>query len=120
MLPAKSCSCCSVRVAVTMTSSTRSRSPANAVLVSVNAMKGRVRRIALVSLSLSARTVLSMEKSSLWQREGHDVVAALGSELAVTACGDHHELPAVRFVAHRRRLAAGRQPAFPQLPAGFD
>src|SRR6185369_6193120 len=124
MLPAKSRSCCSVRVAVTTTSSTRSRSPANAVLVIANAttwaMRGRVRRIALISLSLSARTVFSVEKSSLWQREGHDVVAALGSELAVTAGGDHHELPAVRFVAHRCRLAAGRQPALPELPPGFD
>ena len=67
-----------------------------------------------------ARTVFSVEKSSLWQRESHHVVALLGVEAAVTAGCDDDELSAVHLVAHRCRLAARGQPAFPELAAGVD
>src|SRR5262249_11307679 len=56
------------------------------------------------------------------QGKGNERVAEFGPELAVAARGDHHELLAVRAqaVGHRRRLAAGRQPALPQFGAGVD
>jgi hypothetical protein len=54
---------------------------------------------------------------SIRQGEGDHGVAAGGAERAVAAGGDHHVLPAVEHVAHRRRLAAaGSRPRHSSAP----
>src|SRR5262245_17732824 len=66
------------------------------------------------------RPAAAKDSILLRQRERHDVVAELRAELAMTASGDDHVLPAIHFVRHWCRLTAGRQAALPQLAASLD
>ena len=73
--------------------------------------------------TLSPRSATGVPRlPRLRQREGHDVVAARRTERPVAAGADDDVLALVAAgaVGHRRRLAAGRQPVFPQLAAGLD
>lgn len=54
----------------------------------------------------------------LWEGEGEEVIALLGVEFAVAACGDNEVLFAIEGVGHGRGLAAGGKFVLPEFLAG--
>src|SRR4029453_10749362 len=70
------------------------------------------------------RAMIFCERSngevSVPEPEGDDVIPKRRSQVAVTAGGDHHILPAVGGESHWRRLTSGRSLPLPQFGAGFQ